>query len=151
MRSASPTGQNCPLLPGQPGDPGVGPKNHSDAHRLLTREHDLASSLSHVEERQISNGYTVQYHGTTYQIPRHQVRTGMRAAKLRVEAQLDGTIAMRFDDEYLGIEICQSPPPLTQPKRAAKTSRPKSRWMQGFFDKPSLPLRRAIAIANATS
>src|SRR5205823_4074517 len=48
----------------------VAAKNHSDAHRPLTREHDLASSLSHVEERQISNGYTVQYHGTTYQIRR---------------------------------------------------------------------------------
>ena len=132
----------------------VEPKNNSDAHRPLTREHDLASSLSHVEERQISNGYTVQYHGTTYQIPSHQVRTGMRGSKLRVEARLDGTIAMRFDNQYLGIEICESPQPVARPKRAAKTanaSRPKSHWMQGFFDPPSLPLRRAIAIANATS
>jgi biotin operon repressor len=71
----------------------VQPKNNSDAHRPLAREHDLASSLSHVEERQISNGYTVQYHGATYQIPAHQVRTGMRGSKLRVEARLDGTLS----------------------------------------------------------
>jgi transposase len=132
----------------------VAPKNHSDAHRPLTREHDLASILSHVEERQVSNGYTVQYHGTTYQIPLQQVRTGMRASKLRVEARLDGTIAMRFDKRYLAIAICEPAPRTTQPKpvmKARNASRPKSRWMQGFFQKPSLPLKRAIAIANATS
>ena len=78
----------------------------------------------------------------------------MRGSKLRVEARLDGTIAMRFGNQYLGIEMCESPQPVAQPKRAAKNanaSRPKSRWMQGFFEKPSLPLSRAIAIANATS
>jgi len=72
----------------------VPPKNDSDAHRPLTQEQDLASILSHVEQRQISNGYTVQYCGQTYQIPPNQVRTGMRGAKLRVKARLDGTIAM---------------------------------------------------------
>jgi transposase len=132
----------------------VEPKNNSDAHRPMTAAHDLASILSHVDERQISNGYTVQYHGATYQIPAHQVRTGMRGSKLRVEARLDGTLAMRFDKHYLGIETCEAPQPVAQPKPAAKpahASRPKSRWMQRFFDQPSLPLARAIAVANATS
>ena len=132
----------------------VEPKNNSDAHRPLTREHDLASSLSHVEERQISNGYTVQYHGTTYQIPCHQVRTGMRGSKLRVEARLDGTIIMRFANQYLGIQACELPLRLARPKRTVKVptaARQKSRWMEGFFDQPSLPVARAIAIANATS
>src|SRR3954447_26173496 len=41
----------------------VAAKNNSDAHRPLTPDCELASILSHVEERQISNGYTVQYHG----------------------------------------------------------------------------------------
>jgi hypothetical protein len=132
----------------------VAPKNDSDAHRQLTPEHVLASILSHVEERQISKGYTVQYQGATYQIPPHQVRTGMRGSKLRVEARLDGSIAMRFDNHYLAVAACERRQRVTPSKPAMKTrniSRAKSRWMQGFFDKPSLPLRRAIAIANATS
>src|SRR3954453_4413507 len=132
----------------------VAAKNNSDAHRPLTPDCELASILSHVEERQISNGYTVQYHGTMYQIPPHQVRTGMRGSKLRVEARLDGTIAMRFDNHYLAVAACEPPQRTAQPQPAMKTrntSRPKNRWMEGFFQKPSLPLGRAIAIANVSS
>ena len=132
----------------------VAAKNNSDAHRPLTPDCELASILSHVEERQISNGYTVQYHGTMYQIPPHQVRTGMRGSKLRVEARLDGTIAMRFDNHSLSVAACEPPQRTAQPQPAMKTrntSRPKSRWMEGFFQKPSLPLGRAIAIANVSS
>src|SRR3982750_708461 len=80
-------------------------KNDCDAHRPLTQEHELPSILSHVDERQISNGYTVQHRGKTYQIPPNQVRTGMRGSKLRVEARLDGTIAMRLDNQYVRVEI----------------------------------------------
>jgi biotin operon repressor len=132
----------------------VEPNNACDAHRLLTQEHDLDAILSHVEERQISNGYTVQYGGQTYQIPPNQVRTGMRGSKLRVETRLDGSVAMRFHQEYLGIEVCAPPQRVAKPKTPAKPrpSAPrKSRWMQGFFDKPALPLGTALAIANATS
>ncbi len=47
----------------------VEPNNNADAHRPLTREYNLAAILSHVEERQIGNGYTVRYRGHTYRIP----------------------------------------------------------------------------------
>ena len=129
-------------------------KNDCDAHRPLTQEHELPSILSHVDERQISNDYTVQYRGKTYQIPPHQVRTGMRGSKLRVEVRLDGTITLRFDNQYLGVAICEppqraiEPKPIVKPRRASPQT---NRWMEGFFDKPVLPLGRAIAIANATS
>jgi transposase len=132
----------------------VEPKNDSDAHRPLTQGHNLAAILSHVEERQISNGYTVQYRGQLYQIPPHQVRTGMRGSLLRVEVRLDGSIAMRFRNEYMRVERCELSQPVAKPKTSAKPRRAaahKSRWMEGFFDRPAPPLRRAIAIANATS
>ena len=132
----------------------VEPNNPCDAHRPLTQEQDLAAILSHVEERQIGNGYTVQYCGQTFQIPPSQVHTGMRGSKLRVETRLDGTVAMRFHNEYLRVKICAPPQRVANPKKPAKPwhSAPrKSRWMQGFFDQPVLPLGRAIAIANATS
>jgi hypothetical protein len=132
----------------------VEPKNDSDAHRPLTQGHNLAAILSHVEERQISNGYTVQYRGQLYQIPPHQVRTGMRGSLLRVEVRLDGSIAMRFRNEYMRVERCELSQPVAKPKTSAKPRRAaahKSRWMEGFFDRPAPPLRRAIAIAIATS
>jgi biotin operon repressor len=132
----------------------VEPDNDCDAHRPLTQEHNLAAILSQVEERQISNGYTVQYRGQTYQIPPNQVRTGMRGSKLRVEARLDGSIAMHFKNEYLRVEVCETPKRVTKPKAAARPRRVaprKSRWMEGFFERPALRMERAIAIANATS
>jgi hypothetical protein len=131
----------------------VEPNNECDAHRPLRQEHDLAAILSHVEERQISNGYTVQYGGQSYQIPVNQVRTGMRGAKLRVERRLDGSIAMCFHGEYLQVEICQ-PQRRIKPKAPAKVrsvNPRKSRWMQGFFERPGLPLGQALAIANANN
>lgn len=82
----------------------VAPNNEADAHRPLTQEYNLAATLSHVEERQVSNGYTVQYRGQTYQIPPDQVRMGMRGCKLRVEARLDGTIAMCFATSISGVQ-----------------------------------------------
>jgi hypothetical protein len=132
----------------------VEPNNLCDAHRPLTQEYDLAAILSHVEERQVSNGYTVQYGGQMYQIPPKQVRTGMRGSKLRVEARLNGSIAMRFQNEYLRIEICETPQRGTKPKpglRFRSAGARKSRWMEGFFDNSAPTLGRAIAIANATS
>jgi hypothetical protein len=89
--------------------------------RPLTQEHDLAAILGHVEERQISNGYTVQgqYCGQSYQIPPNQVRTGMRGTKLRVE-RLDGSIAMRFHGQYLHVEVCE-PQRIIKPKPPAKS------------------------------
>jgi transposase len=132
----------------------VEPKNDSDAHRPLMQGHNLAAILSHVEERQISNGYTVQYRGQLYQIPPHQVRTGMRGSPLRVEVRLDGSIAMRFQNEYLRVEPCEQSQPVAKPRTSAKPRRAaahKSRWMEGFFDRPAPTLKRAIAITNATS
>jgi transposase len=133
----------------------VEPGNVCDAHRPLLQAHGLPAILSHVEERQIGNAYSVRYGGQTYQISRHQVRTGMRGSKLRVEARIDGSIAMRFKDEYVTVELSAAAVPVAakpKPAVSARHSSPqKSRWMQGFFEKPALPLGKAIAIANATS
>jgi hypothetical protein len=104
----------------------VEPNNECDAHRPLTQEHDLGAILSHVEERQISNGYTVQYCGQTYQIPPNQVRTGMRGSQLCVERRLDESIAMRFNGEYLRVEVCAPPHRVAKPKTTAKPGRSAS-------------------------
>ena len=45
----------------------------------LGREHDLAAILSHVEQRQVNNGYIVRYQSKLYQIDRNDVRAGFEA------------------------------------------------------------------------
>ena len=137
----------------------VVPASACDAHRPLGKEHQLAAILSHVEERQVGNGYTVRHEGKLYQIDRGDVRTGMRGAKLRVEARLDGSLSMCFKDRYLRIEVCEQPLPVRSAKRPPAPVQPrkgphvvsKSRWMEGFWDKPAPTLKKALAIANATS
>jgi hypothetical protein len=43
----------------------VEPDHACDAHRRLLEEHAGPAILSHVDQRQVSNGYTVQYCGQT--------------------------------------------------------------------------------------
>ncbi len=132
--------------------------NSTDAHRTLGKEHDLAAILSYVEERQVANDYTIRFQGRIYRIDRAGVRVGMRGAKVRVEVRLDESVAVRFAGRYVGIQLCEAPRPSTLPdKRRKAPSRKgsnaggKSRWMENFFQGPSISLKQAIRIANATS
>ena len=56
----------------------VATANPTDAHRRLRAEHDLAAILSQVEERVVTNDYTIRYQGKIYQIGREEIRAGMR-------------------------------------------------------------------------
>jgi hypothetical protein len=138
----------------------VEPASTDDAHRKLDKQHDLAAILSHVETRQVRGNYTVAVNGRHYVVDKGSICTGLRGGKVRVEQRLDGTIAMRFNDRYLGFQPCTEPvrtAAVAKRKQAKDTSatraatRQKSTWMKGFFDKPSPSVRDAIRIANATS
>ena len=118
----------------------------------------LLHHLSHVEQRQVSNGYTVQYEGRIYQIHGGDVGVGLRGSKVRVEKRLDGSIAMRSKDGYLRIEECAKPVAMNasaKKKPALVRSRKgpdaggKSKWMNGFWNKPGPTMKAAIGIANA--
>ena len=87
----------------------VEPAHAADAHRPLGKEHDLEAILSHVEQRQVTNDYTVRYSGKVYQIDRRDIRIGMRKAWVRVEDRLDGSIAVRFQDGYVRVRRCAPP------------------------------------------
>jgi hypothetical protein len=39
----------------------VVPATAADAHRPLAKDHSLLASLSYVESREVSNGYTIQF------------------------------------------------------------------------------------------
>lgn len=132
--------------------------NPTDAHRPLGKGHNLAATLSHVETRQI-NKHMIRFENHLYKIDRTCIRAGMEKADVRVEVRLDGSVAVRFRDRYIGITVCEPPQPSTPPDRKRKEARTqkgtnaggKSRWMQNFFQGPTISLKRAIRIANATS
>jgi hypothetical protein len=137
----------------------VQPADPADAHRPLGKEHDLAAILSHVEQRQVTNDYTVRYDGKVYQIDRRDVRTGMRKAWVRVEERLDGTMAVQFQGRYVRVRRCAPPlrglasPKTTEAKSPRPSGKPKgkSRWMNNFSVGAGPSLRPAIEVSNARS
>lgn len=90
--------------------------NGDDAHRSLDKSHNLASSLSYVEQRQVRSDYTLKWNGKLYQIDRRAVTPGLRGANVRVEQRLDGSLAVRYGERYLPVEECSV---AGKPKRAA--------------------------------
>ncbi|HYW43355.1 MAG TPA: ISNCY family transposase [Bryobacteraceae bacterium] len=131
----------------------------ADAHRPLGKDHDLAAILSHVEPRQVTNDYTVRYHGKVYQIDRRDIRTGMRKAWVRLEERLDATIAVQFQGRYVRVRRCAAPlPELASPQTTkAKPPHPsgkptgKSDWMKNFSLRSGPSVRQAARISNARS
>lgn len=114
----------------------VKPADPADAHRPLGKEHDLAAILSHVEQRQVTNDYTLRYEGKLYQIDRRDIQVGMRKGWVRIEQRLDGSLAAQFHGRYLRVRRCT--PPLALPTPPAPTTRStgkprrKSDWMKNF-------------------
>lgn len=92
----------------------VSPANPADAHRALDPACDLNAVLSIVDTRQVAADYTVRFQGRIYQVARTDARPGLRGGVVRVEARVDGSIHMRFQDKYLSIAECQ-PQPKQQP------------------------------------
>ena len=80
--------------------------NADDAHRPLDKSHNLAASLSHMEQRQVRSDYTLRLDGKLYQIDRGAVTPGLRGANVRVEQRLDGTLAVRHGERYLPVKEC---------------------------------------------
>ena len=125
-----------------------------DMHRALTPQIDLASALSHVEQRVISNDYTFSFAGRRYQIARTDVKAGMRGRSLRIELHLNGALRARFEGVYAEVSECGAKAPVA-PKPAGKPARKdhnrggKSDWMDGFFERPGPALWQAVELANA--
>jgi transposase len=107
-----------------------------DAHRPLGTLR-LESILSFVESRRVGNDFTIAWEGRRWQIPREQVRVGLRGSSIRVEQRLDATMVACLKESSFQLDPCE-PRPIPQPE---KTPRPPrrfvppaghSRWMQGF-------------------
>ena len=110
--------------------------NPDNAHRPLDKSHNLAASLSHMETRQVRPDYTLRWDGKLYQIERRAVTTGLRGADVRVEQRLDGSMAVRFGERYLPVQVCAATERVkaAQPVKPAKASaaRRSSNWNQNF-------------------
>ena len=119
----------------------VKPTSANDAHRVLTSEHGLNAILSHVETRQVANGYVVAYGGTTYRIDPRDIRTGLRGSAVHVEHRWNGDIAMRSGKRYLRIEEHMRGPP----RRSPNPRRPNA------SAKPKRPMPAAKAVGCRTS
>ena len=119
-------------------------------HRPLGEGLELGSTLSHVENRIITNNYTFPYYSKQYQIAREDVQGGMKRQSLRVELWLTGELKARYQGRYVKINECGVQPPPEPKTKPAKTGRKdhnaggKSSWMDGFWDKPSPPLWQLI-------
>ena len=126
-------------------------KSPEDLHRPLAEGFELAAALCHVEHRVVANDYTFAFTGKRYQIAPQDVQSGMKRQSLRVELRLNGELHARYEDRYLQIHECGQRPPAAPKQRAAKVARKdhnaggRSRWMDGFWDRPSPPLWQAIA------
>jgi hypothetical protein len=124
-----------------------------DMHRALTRQTDLASALSHVEQRVVSNDYTFSFAGRRYQIARQEVKAGMRGKSLRIELHLSGMLRARFEGQYVEVSECGAKAPLAvkltgKPVRKDHNRGGKSDWMNGFFERPGPELWQAVRTAN---
>jgi hypothetical protein len=118
----------------------VRPASQADAHRRLGKEHDLASILSHVEQRVIGEDYTIRYAGRLYQLRREQIRPGLKKQTVRVEQRLNGRVVVQWRGQALEVRVCEQarrPAVKAAPvgKRAVVNKRRKGGnlgWMNGF-------------------
>lgn len=123
----------------------VVPAHPTDAHRRLEAGHDLPAALSHVETRQLTNDYTLQFQGTKYQIARSSIRPRMRGAAVRIEKRLDGTLTVAFQGMYLDLELCLAPgaPSAPPPARPHKPTGNPS-WGRSYQQMKDIPLWQAL-------
>ena len=76
----------------------------------------------------------------------------MRRQRLRMELRLNGGLKARYQGRYVEIEIVEcgvQPIPVPADKSKPRVRKDhnaggRSQWMQGFFDRPSPPLWKAM-------
>ena len=72
----------------------------ADAHRGLGRHYCLPAILSVQTKRVVTNDYTIRMHNRCYQLHKPAL-PGLRGGRVTVEERRDGTLAMRFGEQYL--------------------------------------------------
>jgi hypothetical protein len=78
----------------------VKPASGNDAHRPLHPSQKLAAILSIQDQRQVGNDYTIQFETRVYQLLGPAL-PGLRRGQVTIEQRPDGTMHVRFKDQYL--------------------------------------------------
>jgi len=115
----------------------VKPAREENAHRALEPKLDLAAVLCLVVTRQVANDYTLQLDRVRYQIDPAHIHTGLRKATVRMEQRLDGSLAVRYQDQYLKVTRCEQTPllppaPIQLPRARRRRPQKKSEWNKNF-------------------
>lgn len=108
------------------------PADGADAHRALGRCYCLPAILSVQSKRVVTNDYTIRLHNRWYQLHKPAL-PGLRGGQVIVEERRDGTMAIRFREQYLKyhrIEVPDAPPPA--PPRPPHRPGPNHPWRQGL-------------------
>ncbi len=135
----------------------VRPASEVDAHRALGRQHDLASILSHVEQRVIGADYTIRYGAKLYQVTREQIQPRLRGQAVRVEQHLDGQLVVRTAERELTVKQCETAERIEAPaqRKARTTPAPATgghqRWMYGFRLEGGPSLEQVVAGAYSNT
>ena len=108
-----------------------------DAHRSLGSTLSLESILSHVEQRQVTNDYTVAWGGEKWQIPETAVVPGLRRSSVRIDERLDGSLQARLGEQWVPLTRCETAGDArtalrTGPARRYVSPPGKSQWMRNF-------------------
>jgi hypothetical protein len=78
----------------------VPPRDSGDAHRPVGTAFNVAAILSLQEQRTVANDYTVRFENRHYQLDK-PIYPGERGGKVVIEVRLDGSMAIRFGENYL--------------------------------------------------
>lgn len=81
----------------------VRPASSADAHRSL-EGFDLQAILSHQEQRQVQNDYTISYEKQRYQILPQSQLPNLRKSPVTVQQRLDGTLTVWAKGQYLQVK-----------------------------------------------
>lgn len=106
------------------------PKSSFNAHRPLNRsKQDLDAVFSILEERVLTNDYTVRWRSRLFQLLKHQPSFLLPRTKLTVEERLDGSIRIRLKGLYLKFNeidpsLIKKPAPLKPKIRKPRTFLP---------------------------
>ena len=115
---------------------GVKAASEVDAHRALGEALKLESILSWVEQRQVTNDYTVSGGAQHWQSPKETVGPGLRRSTIRMEARMNGSLRARTGNGFVVLTVCKKAEKSSEvSKRPARRYVPpagQSRWIDQF-------------------
>lgn len=88
----------------------VEPANGMDAHRALLKGQDLSRILSIRDPRVVAQDFTVRWKNEYFQIEKEQRVHVRPKVEVKVEQRLDGTVHLRFQDQYLNFKRLEKRP-----------------------------------------